>query len=251
MGGGHYIFFSLAGPVGDYTGAHTVFFSQDFFLHIILQKEEPRWSSGKIYAHGSPSSGLKRSILFLGISRGFLCIFCRKDQRSCDGWAAKLIQGEAQLIQGEPQLSRVQRSSEGCSIAQKGAAYSEGAAQFLGCSEALRALRSSDRVQHSSEGCSVAQKGAAQLRGCSVAQIGCGVAHQGAAQLMRVYRSSVRCNVAHQCAAQPSGKIYAPGGPSLGLKGSILFMEIVYFFIFGGAAKLRWGRARSARLACL
>ena len=34
------IFFSLAGPVGDYTGAHTVFFSQDFFLYIILQKEE-------------------------------------------------------------------------------------------------------------------------------------------------------------------------------------------------------------------
>jgi hypothetical protein len=34
------IFFSLAGPVGDYTGAHTVFFSQDFFLNIILQKEE-------------------------------------------------------------------------------------------------------------------------------------------------------------------------------------------------------------------
>jgi hypothetical protein len=26
--------------------------------------------------------------LFLKISRGFLCIFLRKDQRSCDGWAA-------------------------------------------------------------------------------------------------------------------------------------------------------------------
>jgi hypothetical protein len=25
--------------------------------------------------------------LFLKISRGFLCIFRRKDQRSCDGWA--------------------------------------------------------------------------------------------------------------------------------------------------------------------
>jgi hypothetical protein len=30
----------------------------------------------------------KRTILILEISRGFLCIFCRKDQRSCDGWAA-------------------------------------------------------------------------------------------------------------------------------------------------------------------
>ncbi len=39
MGGG-IIFFSLAGPVGDYTRAHTVLFSQDFFLYIILQKEE-------------------------------------------------------------------------------------------------------------------------------------------------------------------------------------------------------------------
>jgi hypothetical protein len=29
------------------------------------------------------SSGLKRTI-----SRGFLCIFHRKDQQSCDGWAA-------------------------------------------------------------------------------------------------------------------------------------------------------------------
>ena len=35
--------------------------------------------------------GLKRSILFLEISRGFLCIFRRKDQRRCDGWAAWLI----------------------------------------------------------------------------------------------------------------------------------------------------------------
>ena len=39
----------------------------------------------KMYASGSPSSGLKRTILFLEISRGFLCIFRRKDQRRCDG----------------------------------------------------------------------------------------------------------------------------------------------------------------------
>ncbi len=44
-------------------------------------------SHGKINVSGSPSSGLKMTILFLKISRGFLCIFRRKDQRSCDGWA--------------------------------------------------------------------------------------------------------------------------------------------------------------------
>jgi hypothetical protein len=37
-----------------------------------------------------------------------------------------------------------------------------------------------------------------------------------------------------------SGKIYAPSDPSLGLKEDILFLEIVNFYIFGGAAKLRW-----------
>ncbi len=47
-------------------------------------------------------------------------------------------------------------------------------------------------------------------------------------------RSSVEC----------SGKIYAPGVPNSGLKESILFLEIVYFFIFG--AKLGGGgRQRS------
>jgi hypothetical protein len=49
-------FFSLAGPVGDYTGAHTVIFAGFFY----------KSPSGKIYAPGSPSSGLKRSILFRG-----------------------------------------------------------------------------------------------------------------------------------------------------------------------------------------
>jgi hypothetical protein len=47
----------------------------------------------------------------------------------------------------------VQLSSEGCSIAQKGAAYPEGAAYLLGRSVALRAQRCSDRVQ-----LSIAQK---------------------------------------------------------------------------------------------
>ncbi len=43
-----------------------------------------------------------------------------------------------------------------------------------------------------------------------------------------------------------SGKIYAPGDPSLGLKEDILFLEIVNFYIFGGAAKLRWAGGRAA-----
>jgi hypothetical protein len=34
-------------------------------------------------------------------------------------------------------------------------------------------------------------------------------------------------------------KIYAPGGPTLGLKEDILFLEIFYFSIFGRAAELR------------
>ncbi len=37
-----------------------------------------------------------------------------------------------------------------------------------------------------------------------------------------------------------SGKISAPGDPGLGLKEDILFLEIVNFYIFGEAAKLRW-----------
>jgi hypothetical protein len=37
---GDIIFFSLAGPVGYYTGAHTVIFFAVFFLYVILQKED-------------------------------------------------------------------------------------------------------------------------------------------------------------------------------------------------------------------
>ncbi len=37
-----------------------------------------------------------------------------------------------------------------------------------------------------------------------------------------------------------SGKICVPGDPSLGLKEDILFLETVNFYIFEGAAKLRW-----------
>jgi hypothetical protein len=45
--------------------------------------------------------------------------------------------------------------------------------------------------------------------------------------------------------------LYAHRGPSLGLKESMLFLEIVYFFSFWGAAKLRLGGARSASFGVL
>jgi hypothetical protein len=110
MGGGHY-FFWPRWSCGRLHGAHTVFFRRIFFFILFSSrkseaamgrsgralyflgcriankgamdgarggeyyKSKPRWSSEKIYVPGSPSSGLKRSILFLGISRGFLCLF--------------------------------------------------------------------------------------------------------------------------------------------------------------------------------
>ncbi len=96
---GEIIFLSLAGPVGYYTG------------NIIYQSFDGPWSSGKIYALGIPSSSLKRSILCLEISRGFLCIFRRRDQ----------VIREAAM--GGPRSSfRVRRRPVGCSVAQKGAA---------------------------------------------------------------------------------------------------------------------------------
>ncbi len=64
---GYIVFFGLAGPVGDYNGAHTAIIRGVFVY-------KSQWYSGKIYAPGSPRSGLKRSILFLEVSRGFLCI---------------------------------------------------------------------------------------------------------------------------------------------------------------------------------
>jgi hypothetical protein len=42
-----------------------------------------------------------------------------------------------------------------------------------------------------------------------------------------------------------SGKINAPGGPSTGQKGSILFLD--YFFILGDVAKLRWAGGGAQR----
>ncbi len=177
-----------------------------------------------------------------------------------------IFQGAAQLISGEAQVNSVQHSSEGSSVAQKVVA------QLIRIQLIQREQRSSQgaaqiRQRCTVEGCSVAQKGAAQLRrvqlssegaaqlilmqhslvGCSVAQ--CSVAHQGAAKLIRVQRRSGGCNVAQNGAAQPSGKIYAPGGPSSGQKGCILFLK--YFFLFWGEQRncdVRGGRA-APRLA--
>ena len=43
-----------------------------------------------------------------------------------------------------------------------------------------------------------------------------------------------------------SGKIYAPGDPSLGLKEDILFLEIVYFLKFWGSSEAAMGGGRAA-----
>jgi hypothetical protein len=80
MGGaGGIVFFSVP---NSYKGAMDRAKGGEYYI------SKPQWSSRKIYASGSPSSGLKRSISFLKISRDFLCIFCRKDQQSYNGWAA-------------------------------------------------------------------------------------------------------------------------------------------------------------------
>ncbi len=97
---GDIIFFSLAGPVGYYTG------------NIINQSVGGLVK--KIYAPGNPSSGLKRSILFLEILQGFSVYF---------------IGRISEAAMGGPRSSfRVRRSSVGHTIAKQDAAYPEGAA---------------------------------------------------------------------------------------------------------------------------
>jgi hypothetical protein len=114
---GKIIFFSIAGPVRDYTGAPTVFFAG--FFDILLARmnskaamggagdliffwvpkgamgsarggeyyiSKPPWSCGKIYAPGDPSLGLKKDILFLEIVNFYIFL---REQRSCDGWGAR------------------------------------------------------------------------------------------------------------------------------------------------------------------
>ncbi len=62
-------------------------------------------------------------------------------------------------------------------------------------------------------------------------------------------RSSRGCSVTQYGAAQPSGKIYAPGGPSLGLKEDVLFLEIgLFLYFWGNSEAAMGGGARSAPL---
>ena len=118
------IFFSLAGPVGHW-GPYCDF-SRSFSK---LYKSQ--WYSRKIYDPGSPSSGLKRSILFLEILRDFLCLSINSAEGSAE---------RGPFLFRVPRSSfRVWRSSVGCSVAREGAAY----------------LR---RVQYSSEGRSLPQR---------------------------------------------------------------------------------------------
>jgi len=102
------IFFSLAGPVGHW-GPYCDF-SRSFSK---LYKSQ--WYSGKIYDPGSPSSGLKRSILFLEILRDFLCLSINSAEGSAE---------RGPVLFRVPRSSfRVWRSSVGCSVAREGAAY--------------------------------------------------------------------------------------------------------------------------------
>jgi hypothetical protein len=72
---------------------------------------KPLWSSGKIYASGSPSSGLKkkRTILFLEISRGFSVYFVGRISEAAMGGPRSSFRGRRSSVGG-------------CSLAQKGAA---------------------------------------------------------------------------------------------------------------------------------
>ncbi len=47
-----------------------------------------------------------------------------------------------------------------------------------------------------------------------------------------------------------SGRIYAPGGPSSGLKGSILFLEIVDFLFLGEQPSCDGGGRAAPRFVC-
>jgi hypothetical protein len=107
---GEIIFFSLAGPVGYHTG------------NIIYQSLGGPWSSGKIYAPGNPSSGCPwlsrnnlRNVYFKGL---------KLTQKNIGVFSVYFVERISEAAMGGRRSSfGVQRSSEGYSIAQKGAAY--------------------------------------------------------------------------------------------------------------------------------
>ena len=63
---------------------------------------KPLWSSGKIYASGSPSSGLKkkRTILFLEISRGFSVYFVGRISEAAMGGPRSSFRGRRSSVGG-------------------------------------------------------------------------------------------------------------------------------------------------------
>ncbi len=63
---------------------------------------KPLWSSGKIYASGSPSSGLKkkRTILFLEISRGFFVYFVGRISEAAMGGLRTSFRGRRSSVGG-------------------------------------------------------------------------------------------------------------------------------------------------------
>ncbi len=73
---------------------------------------------------------------------------------------------------------------------------------------------------------------------------------ESSSSLGRVHHSSVGCSLAQWKDIRP----WRPEKKNASLQaheGKHFFLEIVLFFIFGGAAKLRWAVARSARLSFL
>jgi hypothetical protein len=71
---------------------------------------KPLWSSGKIYASGSPCSGLKKksTILFVEMSRGFSVYFVGRISEAAMGGPRSSFRGRRSSVRG-------------CSLAQKGA----------------------------------------------------------------------------------------------------------------------------------
>jgi hypothetical protein len=83
-------------------------------------------------------------------------------------------------------LSRVQRGSAGCGVAQEVAVWFRSLQRG---SERVR--RGPERVRRGPVGCSVAQKGMAWLGRVRRGSGGCSVAHQGVVWLSRVWLGSV------------------------------------------------------------
>ncbi len=84
---------------------------------------KPLWSSGKIYASGSLSSGLKKREPFCFWKFRGVSLYILSEGSAKLRWVGRV----AHLGRGVAQKG-VQRSSVGCSIARKDAAYPEGAA---------------------------------------------------------------------------------------------------------------------------